>query len=49
MREHIEMLVVALSDVFHTRRTATPRRRPRVARTTYVPVRRGPVVGRFAH
>ena len=52
MREHIEILIVALGDVL--RGTVHPaaeprRRRPRVARSTYVPVLRDAPTTRFAH
>jgi len=45
MREHIETIIVALSDTLrgtprHTAPAEPRRRRPRVARSTYVPVRR---------
>jgi hypothetical protein len=53
MREHIEILIVALGDAM---RGAAPhavteprRRRPRVARSTYIPVRRDLANPRFAH
>lgn len=59
MREHIETLITALSDAMRPSdrgavrsavRTVPRRRRPRVARSTYQPVRRdlaSPT--RFAH
>jgi hypothetical protein len=54
MREHIETLIVALSDAMrgtahHTAPAEPRRRRPRVARSTYVPVRRELATARFAH
>ena len=54
MREHIESLIVALSDTLrapahHTAPTEPRRRRPRVARSTYVPVLRDAQAARFAH
>lgn len=49
MREHIEILAVALARTLRRgRRTEPRRRRPRVARGTYVPVQRDPA-GRLAH
>ena len=53
MREHIENLIIALSSGPRPTegRTAPKeprRRRPRVARSTYIPVRRD-VSARFAH
>ena len=52
MREHIETLIVAMSDAL--RGTPQPpaeprRRRPRIARSTYVPVLRDASTARFAH
>ena len=52
MREHIETLIVALGDAM--RQAAHPpieprSRRPRVARSTYVPVLRDAATARFAH
>ncbi|MEV4686392.1 hypothetical protein [Microbacterium sp. LWH3-1.2] len=52
MREHIETLIVAMSGAL--RGAAHPpaeprRRRPRVARSTYVPVLRDAAPARFAH
>jgi hypothetical protein len=52
MREHIESLIVAMSDALRTttHHSAEPRRRrPRVARSTYVPVLRDGATARFAH
>jgi hypothetical protein len=54
MREHIETLIVALgTGRRHTDHRTAPReprrRRPRVARSTYIPVRRDVVDARFAH
>ena len=54
MREHIETLIMALSDgLRHDERQTAPReprrRRPRVARSTYIPVRRDFADVRFAH
>lgn len=54
MREHIETLIVALSDAMrgtahHTAPAEPRRRRPRIARSTYVPVRRDLATPRFAH
>ncbi|HKP06457.1 MAG TPA: hypothetical protein VJU58_04320 [Microbacterium sp.] len=54
MREHIETLIVALGDAMrgtaHHAAPAEPRRRrPRVARSTYVPVLRDGQAARFAH
>lgn len=57
MREHIETLIVALSETMRGARRTTHhvvpseprRRRPRVARSTYVPVRRDLATPRFAH
>ncbi|WP_194409763.1 hypothetical protein [Microbacterium cremeum] len=58
MREHIETLIAALSDALRPVDrvavrvvSAEPRRRrPRVARSTYTPVRRDPAAPtRFAH
>lgn len=54
MREHIETLIVALTDTMrgkaqHTAPREPRRRRPRIARSTYVPVRRDVVPQRFAH
>lgn len=50
MREHIETMLMALSASLRDgRRTEPRRRRPRVARATYTPVQREPVVTRFAH
>jgi hypothetical protein len=52
MREHIETLVVALSDALRggTRPQTEPRRRrPRRARATYIPVRQDIATTRFAH
>ncbi|MFK4835529.1 hypothetical protein ACI3KY_07370 [Microbacterium sp. ZW T2_14] len=54
MREHIETLIVALSgraaraDV-RTEPREPRRRRPRVARSTYIPVRRERADARFAY
>lgn len=48
MREHIEILAVALARTLRRGRRTEPRRRPRVARGTYVPVQRDPA-GRLAH
>ncbi|WP_194396778.1 hypothetical protein [Microbacterium atlanticum] len=58
MREHIETLIVALTGTMH-REAQSPtaaraprmprRRRPRVARSTYVPVQRDTAAHRFAH
>jgi hypothetical protein len=53
MREHIENLIIALtSGPLPTEGRTAPkeprRRRPRVARSTYIPVRRD-VSARFAH
>jgi len=53
MREHIETLIIALTSGPRAAegRTAPKeprRRRPRVARSTYIPVRRD-VSARFAH
>ncbi|WP_163616930.1 MULTISPECIES: hypothetical protein [unclassified Microbacterium] len=54
MREHIETLIIALGDGWrHTEHRTAPReprrRRPRIARSTYIPVRRDVVDARFAH
>ena len=54
MREHIETLIIALSNgLRHTEHRTAPReprrRRPRVARSTYIPVRRDVFDARFAH
>ncbi len=54
MREHIEILIVALGDALrgaarHAATSEPRRRRPRVARSTYVPVRRDVASPRFAH
>lgn len=54
MREHIEALVIALSEGMRggARRAGSPeprRRRPRVARSTYVPARRDLAAARLAH
>jgi len=54
MREHIETLIVAMSDALrgtahHTAPAEPRRRRPRVARSTYVPVLRDVATARFAH
>jgi hypothetical protein len=54
MREHIETLIVAMSDALrgtahHTAPAEPRRRRPRVARSTYVPVLRDAATARFAH
>ena len=55
MREHIETLITELSSVMrrtpHVTAPAEPRRRrPRVARSTYTPVRRDLAAPtRFAH
>ena len=54
MREHIETLIVALGDALrataHHAAPIEPRsRRPRVARSTYVPVLRDAATARFAH
>ena len=55
MREHIETLIVGLSSAMrrtpHVTAPAEPRRRrPRVARSTYTPVRRDLAAPtRFAH
>ncbi|MFF2486625.1 hypothetical protein ACFVSU_09515 [Microbacterium sp. NPDC058062] len=54
MREHIETLIVAVSDALrrtahHTAPAEPRRRRPRVARSTYVPVLRDAQAARFAH
>jgi hypothetical protein len=54
MREHIETLIIALSNGGrHAEHRTAPReprrRRPRVARSTYIPVRRDAVDARFAH
>ena len=54
MREHIEILIVALGGAMrgatqHAATTEPRRRRPRVARSTYVPARRDTGTPRFAH
>ncbi|MNR67190.1 hypothetical protein D3C85_1910610 [compost metagenome] len=54
MREHIETLIVALSDALsrpanHVAPTEPRSRRPRRSRSTYVPVRRDLAAVRFAH
>jgi len=55
MREHIETLIQTLSGALRDTRTGRAateprRRRPRVARSTYVPVRREvPTPARLAH
>ena len=54
MREHIETLIIALSNGGrHAEHRTAPReprrRRPRVARSTYIPVRPDAVDARFAH
>lgn len=54
MREHMETLIVALSDALrgtahHTAPAEPRRRRPRLARSTYVPVLRDVRTARFAH
>ena len=54
MREHIESLIIALTDAMrgqaqHSAPREPRRRRPRVARSTYVPVRRDVAHPRFAH
>lgn len=55
MREHIETLIAALGDAVRPGRrdivrTEPRRRRPRVARSTYTPVRRDLATpARFAH
>ncbi|WP_171013270.1 hypothetical protein [Microbacterium sp. 2FI] len=49
MREHIEILVVALRDARHRERPRHgSRRQPRTARSTYVPVRGFAPTGRYA-
>lgn len=54
MREHIETIIIALSDTMrgtahHTAPSTPRRRRPRVARSTYVPAQREVAPPRFAH
>ncbi|MFC8680476.1 hypothetical protein ACFT30_03070 [Microbacterium ureisolvens] len=54
MREHIETLIVAMGDAMrgmptHSAPAEPRRRRPRRARSTYVPVRRDLATARFAH
>ena len=54
MREHIETLIGAMSDALrptahHTAPAVPRRRRPRVARSTYVPVIRDVPTARVAH
>ena len=54
MREHIETLIVALSGRAGRAEVRTApreprRRRPRVARSTYIPVRRELADARFAY
>ena len=58
MREHIETLIVALNGALsgaprqtehHTAPREPRRRRPRIARSTYIPVRRDVADARFAH
>lgn len=54
MREHMESLIVAVAEALRgSGQRTTPveprRRRPRVSRSTYVPVRRDLATARFAH
>jgi hypothetical protein len=54
MHEHIETLIITASDALRRaeRRlfeTEPRRRRPRAARSTYIPVRRDAGTPRFAH
>ena len=54
MREHVETLIVALFDTMrraarHAAGAEPRHRRPRIARSTFVPVRRGLGTSRFAH
>jgi hypothetical protein len=49
MREHIEVLIAALTGPRRDRVSVPRRRRPRLARTTYVAVLREPAARRLAH